>query len=124
MSPEDAIKGIMTHRERIHRENAWANEGELSDIALKLATYNSYLADHLATFHRQATDKHHAVYLECLEKAEGVTKAEAMARGESTAQREEYEKAKFIYSSTESLMSRIQTKIRVLENQMKREGSL
>lgn len=124
MKLEDVLKGIETHRTRLHAGDAWGDPGELSDIALKLATWNSYLADHLADAHKRATDKSHAVYLEVLGAGDGVTKADQMARGESTSERREYENLKFVYSATESLMSRIQTKIRVLENQFNREGKV
>lgn len=121
MTLDEAIKGIMHHRERIHTENLWTDPVALSDVGLKLITYNSYLADELADLHKKATDKHHATYLECIAKGEGVTKAEQMAKGESTEQRKEYENAKFIYAATGSLITFIQTKIKVLDNQLKHE---
>lgn len=121
MTLDEAIKGIMHHRERIHTENLWTDPVALSDVGLKLITYNSYLADELAELHKKATDEHYRVYLECVSKGEGVTKAEQMAKGESTEQRKEYENAKFIYTATGGLISFIQTKIRVSENQLKNE---
>lgn len=123
MTLNEAITGISHHRERIHTNNLWTDPVALSDVGLKLITYNSYLADELADLHKIASDKHHAVYLDCINKGEGVTKAEQMAKGESTTERKEYEKAKFIYTATGSLISFIQTKIRVSENQMKQEVS-
>lgn len=121
MTLDDAIKGIMHHREQIHTQNLWSDPVALSDEATKLATYNSYLADDLATLHKRATDKHHAVYLEVLSRGEGVTKAEQMGKGESTQERSEYERVLFISRATSGLISAIQTKTRVSESQYKQE---
>lgn len=122
MPLEKVLEGIAVYRKQIHDENAWTDPVKLSDVALKLAVYNSYLADHLADAHKEATDKQHSVYLECLKEGEGTTKAEQIARGESTEERRYYENLKFVYGATESIMSRIQTKIRTIENQINREG--
>ena len=124
MKLEEVLSGISTHRARLHKDNAWDDPHALSDIGNKLAVYNSYLADFIAPAHKQATDASHAVYLECLERGDSATKAEVMARGESTAARAYYEKVKFVHSATASLVSFIQTKIRVAETQMKQEGNL
>lgn len=124
MKLEEVLAGIHTHRARLHEQNAWDDPNALSDIGNKLATYNAYLADFLAPAHKQATDAAHAVYLEMIGKGESATKADTMARGETTNSRAYYEKIKSTYSATASLVSFIQTKIRVAENQMKQEGNL
>ena len=51
MDTEEAIKGIMKHREAIHKQNQWNNPLALSDTMTKLATYNAYLADNIAELH-------------------------------------------------------------------------
>lgn len=121
MTLEDALKGISHHRARLHEENAWGNPVALVDIGDKLVTYNSYLADFIADFHKQASDKYHSVYLECINKDEGVTKAQQMGKGESTQERRDFEHVKFVYTATKDMVSFIQTKIRILENQLKNE---
>lgn len=123
MTTEEAILGIQKHRERIHAGAIWSDKEALSDVMIKLSVYSGYLADNIAPLHRKATDKAYAVFTEA--KAEGlpVTQAEIMSRGESTAEREEYENVKNVYSSTEGLMTRIQTRLRIIEEQIRREGS-
>lgn len=124
MQLETVLDGISAQRERLHKDNAWDRPHELTDIGNRLAVYNSYLAGFIADAHKEATDKHHAVYLECLAKGEGVTKAEQLARGESTTERRSYEHIKFIYQSTASLVSFIQTKLGVIKNELAQEGKL
>lgn len=121
MDLSDAIKGILHYREQIHKEHLWSDPIKLSEAMVKLSVYNSYLADNIAPLHKQATDKAYSVFMEA-SATEGVTKAETLSRGESTAQRQEYENVKNIYSSTANLISVIQSRIRVLENQLKQEG--
>lgn len=124
MELDEVLKGINHHRARIHAGKMWADPYKLSDVGNKLSTYNAYLADFLADAHKTATDKSHSIYLECLGKGESATKAEQMARGESAQERRDYEHIKFVYTATAALISFIQTKIRVNENQMKQEGKI
>jgi hypothetical protein len=122
MELEVAIKGIADVRSRIHKHDLWDEPVALSDIMVKLATYNSYLADHLAPLHKEATDKSYAVFTEAASEGVPVTKAEAMSRGESTEERHIYENTLNIYRATDNLISVIQSRVRVAENSLKREG--
>lgn len=121
MSLEDAIKGIMHYREQIHQGHLWGDPVSLSEAMTKLAIYNAYLADNLSPLHQGATDTSYQIFREAKDKGESTTSAEQMSRGESTKEREAYEKCKHVYTSTSNLISVIQTRIRVLENQMKQE---
>ena len=121
MDVDTAIKGVMSIRERLHENNLWSNPGALSEAALKLATYNSYLADNLSVVHKEATDKAYAVFTEARQAGEAQGTAEQMARGESTEQREHYEKVKNIYTATDKLIIQIDVRIKTVEAQMKRE---
>lgn len=124
MKLEDAIKGILHYREQIHKEHLWDNPVALSETLVKLATYNAYLADNIAVLHKKATDKAYAIFTEAKAGGETVTSAEQMARGESTQERKQYEQVKDIHKSTDNLVSVIQSRLRVVENQIKREGQL
>lgn len=117
----EAVKGIMHYREQIHGEHLWGDPVSLSEAMTKLSIYNAYLADSLAPLHRAATDAAYQIFREAKDKGESVTSSEQMSRGESTEARESYEKVKHVYTSTSNMISVIQTRIRVLENQMKQE---
>lgn len=119
---EKAIAGIMKCRETIHKEHLWSDPLNLSDVMTKLAVYNSYLSDEIAPAHKQATDKAYAVFNECRSKATGVTESERIAQGESTEAREYYERIRAVYTSTASLISVLQSRLKVIENSRKQEG--
>jgi hypothetical protein len=117
-----AIKGIHGVRARIHEQDMWGDPVALSDAMTKLSVYNNYLADHLAPLHKEATDKSYSVFTEAVSSGARVTQAEQLARGESTEIREMYENCLNIYRATDNLISVLQSRVRVSENQLKREG--
>jgi uncharacterized NAD(P)/FAD-binding protein YdhS len=121
MKVDEAIKGIMTYRKLIHEENYWNNPERLSDVMAKLAVYNAYLADNIATFHKEVTDKQSSIFMEA-RKDVGVTEADRLAKLESTTERETYEKCKYIYTATGNLITVLQSRLKVIEQQRKDEG--
>jgi uncharacterized NAD(P)/FAD-binding protein YdhS len=121
MKVEDAIKGIVTYRKLIHEENYWNNPERLSDVMAKLAVYNAYLADNIATFHKEASEKQSVVFMEA-RKEVGVTEAERIAKAESLNERETYEKCKYIYTATGNLITVLQSRLKVIEQQRKDES--
>lgn len=123
MELKDVLDQINKHRSRILEQDLWHNTNELLYEGGQLITYNGYLAELIAPAHKQSTDKAHAIYLEVISKGEGVTKAEQMAKGETTEERRHYEHLKFVYTATSSLVSYIQTVVRVNEQQLKQEVS-
>lgn len=122
MKIEEAVKGIQTYREKIHKQDMWDDPISLSDTMTKLAVYNSYLADNIAPLHKRATDKQYGVFLECTNKDLPVTKAEVMSRGESTQQRHDYENVQHIYKATANLITVLQSRLRTIENARRQEG--
>lgn len=124
MELETVIKGIHDVRARIHEQDLWSDPVGLSDAMTKLAVYNAYLADHLAPLHKAATDKAYAVFTEVKESTGKIGQAEQMSRGESTEERELYENVQNIYRATDNLISVMQSRVRVSENQLKREGGV
>lgn len=124
MKLEDAIKGIMKYREAIHSQHMWSDPVRLSEVLVKLSVCNSYLADNIAPLHKHATDTAYSIYTEAKASGEAIKTAEMMSRGESTEERKEYENVSNIYRSTNSLITVIQSRIKVLENQLKNEGQI
>lgn len=121
MKVEDAIKGIVTYRKLIHEENYWNNPERLSDVMAKLAVYNAYLADNIATFHRETNDKQLLIYKTNRDEGKGVTEAERLAKAESGGERETYEKCKYIYTATKDLVTVLQSRLKVIEQQRRDE---
>lgn len=119
MDIQTILTGIQKHRDLIYQERQWNDPGALSDSMTKIANYNAYLADHLAPLHKEATDAAHAVYLES-SKTTSTTAAQQLARGETTGEREAYEQAMFIYKATDKLISVLQSRLKVIENQIKK----
>lgn len=118
------IKGIHDVRERIHKFDMWDDPVALSDVMTKLAVYNSYLADFIAPYHKQATDKAYKTFIDVRNDGGAIGQADITSRGESTPQREMYENTLNIYRATDKLISVLQSRIKVAENQLKREGQL
>lgn len=122
MKLEEILEGIIKYRKIIHEENLWSNPNRLSDVMTKLSVYNSYLSDHIAGLHKTATDKAYNVFTSAKNLDLPVTQAEMMSRGESTQEREKFENTKNIYQATSNLISVLQSRLRVIENQIKQEG--
>lgn len=118
------IKGIHDVRERIHKFDMWDDPVALSDVMTKLAVYNSYLADFIAPYHKQATDKAYKTFIDVRNDGGAIGQADITSRGESTPQREMYENTLNVYRATDKLISVLQSRIKVAENQLKREGQL
>lgn len=119
MELDKAIEGIMRHRKAIHEQDMWDSPIELSDVMVKLATYNSYLADNLATLHHNATEAAGASFKAARDMEVGVTEAERLSKSESLEQRRQYEHAKYVYDSTKNLISVLQSRLRVISEQIK-----
>jgi len=118
------IKGIHDVRERIHKFDMWNDPVALSDVMTKLAVYNSYLADFIAPFHKQATDKAYKTFIDVRNDGGAIGQADITSRGESTTERETYENTLNVYRATDKLISVLQSRIKVAENQLKREGQV
>lgn len=116
-----AIEGIDKYIEVIHKENQWSDPIRLSDSMLKLSVYNSYLSDHIAETHLLSTQKRLDAYMKNREDKVTQGDSEILARSDSLKERTNYETIKYKYNSTDKLIGTIQTKLKVIENQMKRE---
>jgi len=122
METTEAIKGIVEHRKNIHENNYWHDPEKLSDTMARLATYNAYLADDIARLHRQASESQLIAFREARKLDIGVTEAERLSRGESIADREKYENIQYIYKATGNLITVLQSRLKVIENQRRQEG--
>lgn len=124
MDLEQILSGIQSYRDKIHQEKMWNDPGKLSDVATKLATYNAYLSDHLAPLHKEATDAQGRARARYKKEGMAPSPAETESKYDTTEEREKHENAQFVYKSTDKLINVIQSRTRVVENQIKREGEL
>lgn len=122
MELDTAVTGIMGLRKRIHEQRQWDNPVSLSDTMTKLAVYNAYLADHIADLHHEATQSSIDAFKHAREADKGVTEAEREAKEGSIEARKNYEQINYIYKSTGNLITVLQTRLKVIENQLKQEG--
>lgn len=122
MNLEEVIAGISKHRQRIHDEHMWSDPISLSDTMTKLAVYNNYLADEIAPAHKAVTDRAYTVFNECRQTNRSVTESERMSKGETTEDRLHYERLKLVYTATANLITVLQSRLKVIENQRRQEG--
>ena len=122
MELSKAIEGIHRYRELIHKEDMWNDPISLSDTMTKLAVYNSYIADNIAPLHKKATDQAYKAYIEAKTSGETASYSEQLSRGKSTDDRMLFENTQNIYRATTNLITVIQTRLKVIENQRKQEG--
>jgi hypothetical protein len=122
MEVEEAITGILRYREAIHKQKQWNDPVGLSDTMTKLAVYNAYLADNLAGLHHDATQLQQQAYKNAREADNTIADSEATAKITSLDTRTQYERVKYIYQANSNLISVLQSRLRVIENQLMKEG--
>ena len=122
MTTEQALAGITKHLELIYTQAMWSDPEALSTEIVKLAIYNSQIANEISILHKKATDKSYMIFVEAKSSGAAVTQASAMARGESTEERESFEHLKNIYKAVESVISVVQTRIRVIQGEIRSSG--
>jgi hypothetical protein len=122
MDLETIIQGIVSCRERIHKQNMWEDPMALSDIMTKLSVYNAYLGDNIAPLHKAATDKAYKVYMEKREAGQTVSYSEQVSRGLSIEERLLYENTQNVFKSTRDLVSVLQTRLGAIRDMMKQEN--
>lgn len=122
MELSKAIDGINKYRDTIAVKNQWTDPIGLSDSMLKLSVYNSYLSDHIAEMHMLSTQKRLEAYKVARDSGETQGDSETTAKIDSLIERTKYEELQHKYKSTDNIISTIQSKLRIIENQMRREG--
>lgn len=117
MEEADVIAGIMKYRKQIHEQDMWNDPVKMSNVMVKLEVYNNYLSDFIAPAHKQATEEAYIQFK--AHEHRGATKAKEDAKGLSVDARERYERLKYLYSATDNLLSRLQSRLRVIDNTIK-----
>lgn len=122
MDFQTAVKGIVSVRKRIHEQDLWEQPGALSDAMLKLATYNAYLADDIAGLHKNASETQGLAFKSARDLELSATEADRISRTESIQERYLYENAQNVYKATANLITVIQSRLKVIEQELRNQG--
>lgn len=94
----------------------------LGEIMLELSTINARLGEHVAELHLQATSAEGKQFLHHKSLNASDTKAALLARYESVDTRKEYERAKYVWKSTDVLANRIQSWLNIKKTEFNNGG--
>ncbi len=119
MEVDQVITGIVDVRNRITK--AFESPGQLSDLAVRLATYNAYLGDHLSGYKFDREVMRGKRYLELINSGTSSTQATATSRAETADLQGNIQKLELIHRDAENLTSVIQSRMRVLEGQARNQ---
>lgn len=118
MDLENVISNLKAERAQVGSGGNWSNPNKLSEIGLKLATYMTYLGEHLPKLESEYLSDRSEKYMEFI-KETSATAAENKARYETIKQREQYETVKQLHKDFSSLISMLQSRLRILTNEAK-----
>jgi hypothetical protein len=116
MELDKAIEGILSVRKRL--EDAWGNPGQLSDLGNKMSAYNAYLGDHLGQLKADREVKKSAAYLELVD-TKSATAADNLARAKVATITGQVMKLELMHKDTASQVSMIQSRLRVIADEMR-----
>lgn len=119
MQLEEVVKKIIQARTLIAE---YENDPDaLSKLAVRVATYNAYLGDYASEAALEAARKRSEAYKRLKEEGYKPTPAENEAKNEVRELEAEVDARNKMHKDSASLVSAIQTRLRVLENQLKNE---
>ncbi len=117
MKLEDALEGIRTARDWIEKEMNWQDGNQISVVQAKLASKNSFLADHIADLHFKASQSYIMNYKKFRASDEKVADAEVNAKEISNHIRKEYEECLHVYRSTQAIIDSLRSHLATLRNE-------
>lgn len=114
MDIDTAVKGYFDTRERLQK--SWSSPLKLGDVGLKMATYGSYIGDHLGELkEKYEQDRAHIYLLTVKEKS--ATFAENQARSETAELRGQIARIELVHKNLWSLVSIIQSQLKTLNSE-------
>lgn len=111
------IEGIKHQRDRIKDEAAWENTAKLSEIGIKLSTYNGYLSDELGELKADRENKKAKSYMVQLSLGKSATAADSLSRIEVAEITGNIDKIDLLYKSTSGIVGMIQSKIKAMNTE-------
>lgn len=115
MELDTALEGYSSTRERLAK--AWGNPNQLGDIAVKMATYGSYIGDHLGALKAEYEQERAKKYLANLKLNMSATQAENLARSDNAELKGNIAKLELAHKNLWGLVSIIQSRLRGLEKE-------
>jgi hypothetical protein len=119
MEQDKVVAGIRSVRDRII--GAWEDPVTLSDLGNKLATYNAYLGDHLGEVESKRETEKSKIYLEALKSGTATTGADNWSRAQVAELTGQARRLAIMHKDANVQISMIQSRLRVLENQMRNQ---
>jgi len=113
MELDTAIKGYEDTRKRL--QASWNNPASLGDVAVKMATYGSYIGDHLGSLKADYEQERAKTYLMHLNAGKSASNAENLARSENHTLKGQIAKLELAHKNLWGLVSIIQSRLRGLE---------
>lgn len=119
MDIDTAVKGIISVRERITK--SWEDPVALSDLGNKMTSYAANLGDHLGKLEEERETTRATKYLQYIKSGASATASENRARAEVAELTGKVRKLKLMHSDAHAQVSIIQSRLRVIENQIRGE---
>lgn len=120
MDIDIAIKGYFDTRDRLKK--AWSSPLMLGDIAVKMSTYGSYIGDYLGELKEQYEHNRSVEYLGYLKEGKSSSASENLARSNTADLRGQILKLELVHKNLWSLVSIIQSQLKVLNNEQSSSG--
>lgn len=117
MELDSAIKGYASARERL--QGKWTSPVALSDLAVKIALYGTYIGDHLGSYKLSYELKRAKTYSEAIKDEMSATASENKARSDNADDHAQIVRLEVVYKSLNNLVSVIQSRLKVLENEQR-----
>jgi hypothetical protein len=115
MELEIALNGYTAAKQKL-RSN-WESPTALSDLAVKIATYGTYIGEHLGDSKALYELNKSQMYLEAIKAGKSATQADNESRSENAEVRADVLKLEVVHKDLFSLVSVIQSRLKILELQ-------
>lgn len=115
MDIETSLAGYQSAKKRL--QGSWSSPSALSDLAVKIATYGTYIGEHLGDSKAEYEVNKSKMYLQAIEDKKSATQADNDSRSKNAETRAVVLKLEIIHKDLFSLVSVIQSRLKVLENE-------
>lgn len=120
MELDKAIEGYFDTRKRL--ESNFTNPNLISDILFKMSVYLSHIGDQVGELKVQYETDRAASYMFHLNGGKSASGAENLARAETAETRGKLAKLELTLKNGQNLISVGQSRLRVLENEMRNQA--
>lgn len=115
MELEIALNGYTAAKQKL--QSSWESPTALSDLAVKIATYGTYIGEHLGDSKALYELNKSHMYLDAIKAGKSATQADNESRSENAEVRADVLKLEVVHKDLFSLVSVIQSRLKILELQ-------